>query len=83
MFSLFRFSAAAATVISAPALAQIISVPPIGVESGMSNMPKTADTIPDRIRTLDLGASGGMHVRSDLADKPDPSHSDPIKKEGF
>ncbi|MHB2206627.1 hypothetical protein [Methylobacterium sp. CM6257] len=83
MFSLFEFSAAAAVIISTPALAQIVAVPPIGSDDGMSNMPKTSATVPDRVRTLDLNAPGGMRVRSDLADKPGPRHPTFMLKERF
>ena len=62
-------TAAAAMIINGPALAQVVVVPPIGSEDGISNMPKTNSTVPDRVRTLDLNAPGGVRVRSDLADQ--------------
>ena len=83
MYSLFKFSAAAAMVISVPALAQIVVVPPIGSEDGLSNMPKTDSTVPDRVRTLDLNVPGGMRVRSDLADAPVTPPPAPLPKERF
>lgn len=83
MYSHFKLAAAAAVIISTPALAQIVAVPPIGSDDGMSNMPKTSATVPDRVRTLDLNAPGGMRVRSDLADKPGPGHPTFMFKERF
>lgn len=83
MYSLFKLSGAAAVIISTPALAQIVAAPPIGSDDGMSNMPKTSATVPDRVRTLDLNAPGGMRVRSDLADKPGLRHPTFMFKERF
>jgi hypothetical protein len=70
-------------IVSTPALAQIVAVPAVGADDGMSNMPKTSETVPDRVRTLDLNALGGMRVRSDLADKPGPRHPTFMLKERF
>ena len=70
MFSLYKFSAVAALAISVPAAAQTIAVPPVGSQGGMSNMPKTTATIPDRVRTPDTNSPDGLRVRSDLADQP-------------
>jgi hypothetical protein len=55
---------------SSPAFAQVIADPPVGSSEASENMPKATDTIPERVRTYDPEMTGGIKVRSDLADKP-------------
>jgi hypothetical protein len=83
MHAFYKFSAVAAMAISVPAFAQTVAIPPVGSQDGMLNMPKGSETVPDRVRTLDLNAPGGVRVRSDLADKPDQPHPADISKERF
>ena len=83
MYSLFKFSAAAVMAVSAPALAQTVAVPSVGSENGMSNMPKTTATIPDRVRTMDPNSPDGIRVRSDLADQPGESPQVSMPREHF
>lgn len=83
MYSLYKFSAVAALAISIPAVAQTVADPPIGTQDGLSNMPKTTATIPDRVRTPDDGSPEGLRVRSDLADQPEPPPTVPVPKEPF
>jgi len=54
---------------SSPAFAQVIAQPPVGSSNASANMPKTTEIVPDRVRTYDPEVTGGIKVRSDLADK--------------
>lgn len=58
---------------SSPAFVQVIADPPVGSSEASENMPKTTDAIPERVRTYDPEVTGGIKVRSDLADKPEKS----------
>ena len=83
MLSICRLSVAAALAISGPAVAQTVSTPLIGSDDGVSNMPKTTATIPDRIRTPDRYAPDGVRVRSNLADEPETHPPPPALKKRF
>jgi hypothetical protein len=61
----------ATLLLSSPAFPQVIADPPIGSSDASENMPKATDAIPERIRTYDPEVTGGIKVRSDLADKPE------------
>lgn len=70
--SKFLFVVVTATLLlSSPAFAQVIADPPVGSSDASENMPKATDAIPERIRTYDPEVTGGIKVRSDLADKPE------------
>jgi hypothetical protein len=56
---------------SSPAFAQVIADPPVGSSEASETMPKATDAIPERVRTYDPEVTGGIKVRSDLADKPE------------
>ncbi|MGH1572674.1 hypothetical protein ACRAWG_20885 [Methylobacterium sp. P31] len=56
---------------SSPAFAQVIANPPVDSSEASENMPKATDAIPERVRTYDPEVTGGIKVRSDLADKPE------------
>jgi hypothetical protein len=60
-------------LLSSPAFAQVIADPPVGSSEGSETMPKATDAIPERVRTYDPEVTGGIKVRSDLADKPHKS----------
>ncbi len=83
MSAFFRLFAGAFLTIITPAFAQTVAAPPIGAENGMSNMPKTSATVPDRVRTPDVEVQGGMRVRSELADKLVTPLPVPMQKEHF
>ena len=70
--SKFLFSVVTATALfGLPAFAQVIAEPPVGSSGTNTNMPKSTETVPDRVRTYDPEVTGGIKVRSDLADKPE------------
>jgi hypothetical protein len=58
-------------LIGSPAFAQVVAEPPVGSSDASMHMPKPADVVPDRVRTYDPEVTGGIKVRSDLADKPE------------
>jgi hypothetical protein len=65
------FAALLSVSLSSPTLGQVIAEPPIGSSQARAHMPKAADIVPDRVRTYDPEVTGGIKVRSDLADKPE------------
>ncbi|MHB2208275.1 hypothetical protein [Methylobacterium sp. CM6257] len=58
---------------SSPAFAQVIADPPVGSSEASETMSTATDAIPERVRTYDPDVTGGIKVRSDLADKPHKS----------
>jgi hypothetical protein len=62
---------------SSPAFAQVIADPPVGSSDASENMSTATDAIPERVRTYDPEVTGGIKVRSDLADEPKKSSPRP------
>ncbi len=70
--SKFLFSVITATaLLGSSAVAQVVVEPPVGSSDAGTNVQKTTDTVPDRVRTYDPVVTGGIKIRSDLADKPE------------
>ena len=62
---------------SSPAFAQVIADPPAGSSDASEYMPKATDAISERMRTYDPDVTGGIEIRSDLADKPERATARP------
>ena len=67
----FFIAALLSVPLSTSTFAQVIAEPPIGSSSARANMPKVTEIVPDRVRTYDPEVTGGIKIRSDLADKPE------------
>jgi hypothetical protein len=79
--SKFLFFVVTATALfGSPAFTQVIVEPPVGSSDTRTNMPKSTETVPDRVRTYDPEVTGGIKVRSDLADKPENPAPRPLPR---
>jgi hypothetical protein len=76
--SKFLLSAVAATLFfGSSAFAQVIADPPVGSSEASETMSTATDAIPERVRTYDPDVTGGIKIRSDLADKPERATARP------